>query len=78
MPITEFHTWVKYRQKFGAMNDVRRYDRVGAVIAATIANVHGSKMKQSDFMPFGKEVVEGVASPEQLLQYFRGANGKSR
>lgn len=47
-----------YRQKYGPMNDVRRYDRPAALIGSILSHAHGGKTKMEDLMPFGKEANE--------------------
>lgn len=53
--LNEFRTWIKYREKFGPMNPIRRYDVGPATVAALISQAHGGKAKPIDFIHYGKE-----------------------
>jgi hypothetical protein len=58
MSMREVHLWVAYRKKYGAMHDVRRYDRPAAIIASILSQAHGGKATPKDFMPFGRNEEE--------------------
>ena len=51
----EFDVWIRYRQKFGPMNPVRRYDVGPAMIASMIARTHGQRVSALDLIQYGKE-----------------------
>lgn len=72
MSWAEFGRWIKYRNRHGAMDDKRMFDRPAAVIASTIAQVNGGKAKEEDFMPKFKEEDEVISRPEELLSVFGG------
>lgn len=48
----EYLLWCAYRNKYGPLNPVRRYDLGHALVAAQINNAHGGKAKPVDFMPY--------------------------
>lgn len=56
--VNEFRTWIRYREKFGPMNPVRRYDVGPALVASMLSRVHGGKSKPIDFITFGKDAEE--------------------
>lgn len=58
MPANEVRVWMAYRQKYGPMNDVRRYDRPAALLGSILSRAFGGKAKQADLMPFGQEEKE--------------------
>lgn len=73
MSMNEFRTWLKYRQKYGPMNDVRRFDRPAAMLGNLICRAVGSKdSKMTDFMPFGVEEKEPEFS--DIVAAFKGVN----
>ena len=55
MSLNEFRVWVDYRNKYGPMNDVRRYDRPAALLGNILSQAHGGKAKMKDFLPWGKD-----------------------
>ena len=58
MTLNEFRVWLAYRQKYGPMNDVRRYDRPAALLGSILSHANGGKTKMADLMPWGKETKE--------------------
>ncbi len=73
MSVNEVRVWSAYRNKYGPMNDVRRYDAPGAIVASLISQAHGGKAKPKDFMPYG---VREEANREATLDDFVKAFGK--
>ena len=75
---TEFMTWLAYRQKFGPMNPVRKYDAGPAMLSSFLLNVMGgAKTKPRDFMPYGLDpIIE--QPPEPTIEEFIQALGGSR
>lgn len=53
--IKEFEVWIKYRQKYGPMNPVRRYDVGPAVVASMVARANGQRISALDLIQYGKE-----------------------
>lgn len=51
----EFHAWCAYRNKFGALNPIRRFDAGFALVCSVLANVNGIKKDPKDFIFYGKE-----------------------
>jgi hypothetical protein len=73
MSWAEFGRWIKYRNRYGAMDDRRTVDRPAAVIASTLAQVFGGKATAEDFMPYKPQDEDQVISrPEELLSVFGG------
>lgn len=72
MSNAEFGRWIKYRNRHGAMDDKRMFDRPAAVIASTFARVNGGTAKEEDFMPKFKEEDQVASRPEELLSVFGG------
>ena len=73
MSNAEFGRWIKYRNRHGAMDDKRMFDRPAAVIASTLAQVFGGKATAEDFMPYKpQEEDQVVTRPEELLSVFGG------
>lgn len=70
MSVAEFGRWVKYRNKFGAMDDRRVYDQPAALVASVVAQIHGGKAKPEDFMPKIKDDDPVISDPRQLLSVF--------
>lgn len=78
---TELPIWIKYRSKYGPMNDVRRFDRPLALLIAAVRATAGLKTSVEDFMPYGKEPVEQTpgANLDEIIAAFGGVNiGKPR
>lgn len=73
MTAKEFSIWLKYRKKFGPMNDVRRYDRPAAIIGSILSHAYGGKTDMKDLMPFGKEEATGVEISDFINKAFGGA-----
>lgn len=61
MTFNEFITWILYRNKYGGMNPVRKYDMSGALICSVMGKLQGKKVSVEDFLAFGKE-------PEQEIE----------
>ena len=73
MSSAEFGRWIKYRNRNGAMDDRRAYDRPAAIIASTVAQVFGGKATAEDFMPFKRQAEDQeVSRPQELLSVFGG------
>lgn len=74
----EMAIWKRYRQKYGPMNDVRRYDRVAALIATAVNRSAGGKAKMQDFFLYGIESEIDAAgddseiSLEKMMKHFGG------
>lgn len=74
MSYSEYLLWCKYRKKYGPLNPVRMYDRIGAIQAVQLNNIHGGKAKFEDFAPYGMEKEEqaDVDISEYIKQAFGG------
>mgnify|MGYP003386545188 CR=1 FL=1 len=70
MSMREVNVWLAYRDKYGPMNDVRRYDRPAAILASILSHAHGGKSPPRDFMPFGQE--EKETTVEDIITAFGG------
>ncbi|WP_460640112.1 phage tail assembly protein T [Larkinella harenae] len=70
--MTEYAVWCAYRDKYGPMHDVRKFDRPAALIAMILNRVHGGKATMKDYMPWGQE--EKEATIEDLIAEFGGVN----
>ncbi len=68
MPLREVHVWLAYRNKYGPMSDVRRFDRPAALIASLISRAHGGKAELRDFMPFG--IDQDAVSMDEIIAAF--------
>lgn len=68
----EFQTWVAYREKYGPLNPVRKYDAGLAVVASQLSNAFGGHTKPSDFMPYGKEPDKEVDAPGFIAALGKG------
>jgi hypothetical protein len=55
MTVKEVLIWASYREKYGAMNDIRRYDRPAAMLGSIISHANGGKSTMLDLMPFKPE-----------------------
>lgn len=51
----ELDLWGRYRNKYGPLNPVRKYDSGAALVASMIVNSQGGKTKPNDFMPYGRD-----------------------
>lgn len=60
----ELNLWGKYREKYGPLHPVRRFDTGPALIASMIIRANGGKSDPNDFLPYGKEKVEEVEEVE--------------
>lgn len=53
--IHEFHIWLKYREKYGQLNQMMRTEWAAALISSVLANVNRTKttppFKITDFAP---------------------------
>lgn len=77
--VNEFQTWIRYREKFGPMNPVRRYDVGPAMLASLISRVHGGKAKPLDFIAFGKDPEEDtVVDADGFLKALAGTGRMKR
>lgn len=72
MTLTEFRLWVAYRQKYGPMNDVRRYDRPAALLGSILSHAHGGKTKMADLMPWGRKGDDHEPTLEELITAIGG------
>lgn len=79
MSLNEFRLWVAYRNKYGPMNDVRRHDAPGAIVASLISQAHGGKAKPKDFMPYGVGEDQEATLDDFVKAFGRGVQiGKRR
>lgn len=70
MGVREFDLWCMYRNKYGPMNPVRKYDQGGALVASQINRAHGGKARPLDFMPYGKDKDEPLSINEFIAATF--------
>lgn len=77
MSLAEYYQWVRYRNKNGQMNDVRRFDRPAALLAHLITCVASKNPKKiNDFLPFGVEEKEPTI--EDFIKVFGSKDGQRR
>lgn len=69
MTYREYILWIRYFRKYGSVNPIRKYDRMGGIIALQINKALGGKAKMEDFIPFGKDIEE---NNEATIQEFIG------
>ncbi len=73
MSSAEFSRWIDYRNRHGAMDDKRTFDRPAALVAAVVARSLGGKAEMEDFMPYKQVTDEQVITkPEELASIFGG------
>lgn len=75
MTYKEVIMWCKYREKYGSLGPVRRYDQPAAIIASVINNVHGGKAKPVDYMPYmpKPEVIDDLNEEDFIAAISKGA-----
>lgn len=65
--------WLKYREKYGPMNDIRRHDRPAALLGSILSRANGGKAEIKDLMPWGKkEAEEQEPSLEDIIKSVGG------
>ena len=52
MSYREYLLWCAYRNKYGPINPVRKYDLGAGMVSAVVNNAFGGKAKPVDFMPY--------------------------
>jgi len=70
----ELDLWGRYRNKYGPMNPVRKYDAGPALISSLINQSNGGKAKPKDFMPYGREVDEygdDIVDADKFIQMLK-------
>lgn len=73
MSAAEFSRWIGYRNRHGAMDDLRTVDRPAALLATVVARSFGGKAEMEDFMPYKRTETESVSErPEELVSVFGG------
>lgn len=68
MNYREYLLWSAYRNKYGPLNPIRKYDQAGAVVASQINNAYGGKAKVSDFLFYLKKEEDENASVEEFIK----------
>lgn len=72
----EFDLWCQYRNKYGPLDPVRKYDRGFALLSSLLANAHGGKTVPNDFLPYGKDKIEEQDEDQFINQLM--ATGRAR
>lgn len=70
MSNVEFRGWIAYRDKWGPLSVVRRYDRPAALVAHLVSASNGGKGKMRDMMPYPVERV--LSEAEQFARELMG------
>lgn len=68
MSVTEFQSWIEYREMTGPFNPMLRMDAAFARLSVLIAALTGNKRNVSDFMPFIKAKSDAPASVEDITK----------
>jgi hypothetical protein len=77
MSYGEVRTWIAYRNKWGPMNDVRRYDLPAARQAAIASVAAGGKATVESFLNYGKDKTQRD-TPDDILTNLRRQFGGIR
>lgn len=67
MSYTELVLWKKYRNKYGPLSPVRKYDQMGAMIASQINRMGGGKSVPNDFLPYRISEEDEEISPDDFM-----------
>lgn len=76
----ELDLWGRYRNKYGPMTPVRKYDAGPALIASLINQSNGGKATPKDFMPYGRTVDsdgDDIVDADKFIQMLK-SHPKSR
>lgn len=69
MSIREFQIWLRYREKYGQLNNMMRIEWGSSLVASVLANINKSKntptFKVSDFAP---HINESPLSLEEAMK----------
>ncbi len=72
---SEYELWLEYREKYGPLDPIRKYDLGYATVAAQINQMNGGTKTAMDFLYYNKEEKEEEVSGVSIESFVKALGG---